>query len=319
MSKVYNSELQARLEQFCGREGAGSQAKAAAAIGLSQSTLSQFRRGIYEGDIAEVENKLREHFAVMDARDQQPSNTSPYRLAGEYVPTSISEQIYKTIRYCQLEKGIMIAHGDAGIGKTKAAAKYVHDNSTTSVYVEVTPTTGTLNRFVRLLARELGISETRDRWELIELIKGKLLGTSKVLIIDEAQHLKHLTLEEIRNWTQPHPITGRQGIGIVLIGNSQIHSRMVGRNEDQFAQQFSRSRPHHYSATHIQKGDVEKMFPVLRDKSMDKELGFLLAISNSRWALRAAVNIWNDAVNGEDISYRNLKGIAQRMGIGVIA
>lgn len=317
-SQIYNPKLQNRLNDYCTE--IGSQAKAAAAIGLSESTISQYRRSIYEkGNIGDVEKKLTEFFNITDAREQQPSNNSPLRIdESRYIPTSTSEHIYKTIRYCQLEKGIMMIYGDAGIGKTKAAAKYVWDNPTSTVYLSATPTTGTITRFIRSLARDLRVPESRDRLDMVDEIKAKLLGTNKVLIIDEAQHLTFNTLEEIRNWTTPNPITNQPGIGIVLIGNPVLHTRMVGRQEEKFAQQFNRSRPNHYSALSINRTDIELMFPALKQRRMDKEINFLHSISNSRWAIRSAVIIWNDAVNGEDISYSHLKSIAQRMGIGVI-
>lgn len=43
----------------------------------------------------------------------------PCRPIQDYIPTSISEDVCKLIRYCQIEKGMVIIHSDAGIGKTK--------------------------------------------------------------------------------------------------------------------------------------------------------------------------------------------------------
>lgn len=315
MNKTFDEALQNRLSDYCAEYE--SQRKAAHCIGISAATVNRYINGSYVGDLAKVEDTLRAHFAILDAQREQQAQSAPLRMDTHYVPTSISENIYKVIRYCQLERGIMIIHGDAGIGKTRAAAKYVGDNPTSAIYLEVTPTTGTLSRFIKLLARELRIPATRDQMALIDEIKGKLLGTNKVLIIDEAQHLKYLTLEEIRNWTTPHPITGQSGVGIVLIGNSLVHSRMVGRQEAQFAQQFNRSRPHQYTTLQIQQEDIIKMFPILGEKGMEKEIRFLHSIATSKWAMRSAVIIWNDAVNAEDVSYRNLQALAQRMGIGV--
>jgi len=44
--------------------------------------------------------------------------------------------VCKLIRYCQIEKGMVIIHGDAGIGKTKGAEKFVRENPAASVYIQ---------------------------------------------------------------------------------------------------------------------------------------------------------------------------------------
>ena len=324
MSEQYNAALQARLRQYVAE--AGNQAQAAANIGIGKTMISLYLNSNYgkdstfgKGDLAGTEQKLAEFFRIQDARKAQPSQTSPSRIRpGHYVPTTVSEHVYKTIRYCQLEKGITMVHGDSGIGKTMAAAKYVRDNPTTAIYLEVSPTTGVLSRFIRLLAAELRIPDRRDQGYLVAEIKARLMGTNRVVIIDEAQNLKYTTMEEIRNWTTPHPITGVPGVGIVLIGNTQIHRRMIGgRKEDLYAQQFNRSRPRPYSRRQITRGDVQMIFPGLDVPGHEKETDFLLAVCQSKWAIRNATHIWNDAVNDEDISYAKLQGIAQSMGIGI--
>ena len=318
MSKEYNALLQNRVRTYI--QEVGTQVQAAANIGVGKTKLSLWLGSKYEsGDVDGLERQLSEFFRIQDDRKAQPAHTSPERIEpGRYVPTSVSESVYKSIRYGQLMKGITMIHGDSGIGKTMGAAKYVRDNPTTSVYLEVSPTTGVLSRFIKMLAAELGIPSSRDQGFLVSEIKARLLGTSKVVIIDEAQNLKYTTMEEIRNWTTPHPITGKLGVGIVLIGNSQMHRRMLGgRKEDLFAQQFNRSRPRLFTRKQITKEDVQMIFPGLDAADRDKESNFLLAVCHSKWAIRNATHIWNDAVNNEDISYPQLQRIAQTMGIGV--
>lgn len=318
MGKVYSATLQERVRAYV--KEVGSQVQAAANIGTGKTKLTLWLGSNYEkGDVEGLERQLEEFFRIQDARKAQPVHTSPQSVEpGQYVPTTVSEQVYKSIHYGQLMKGITMIHGDSGIGKTMGAAKYVRDNPTSTVYLEVSPTSGVLSRFIRALAAELGIPGSRDQGQLVEEIKARLLGTSKVVIIDEAQNLKYTTMEEIRNWTTPHPITGKQGVGIVLIGNSAMHRRMLGgRKEDLFAQQFNRSRPRLFTRSQISREDVRKIFPGLEGAGRDKETDFLLAVCRSKWAIRNATHIWNDAVNNENISHQQLQGIAQSMGIGV--
>ena len=310
MSKQYNTKLQERLEKFLKDENL-SQAKAAPILGISQAALSQYRRSMYDkGDIEAVENKLKEFFQIQEEKTQNAQKAEPFRTktSAGYIPTTISEEAYKLIRYCQLEKGIVVIDGDAGIGKTKAAAKFLQDNPSTTVYVKATPSTGSLK-----------LPENQRTEDLSVSIQEKLRETDKVIIIDEAQNLKFLTLEEIRGWVDEDIFTGKPGIGIVLIGNVEVYNKMLGKQEAIFAQQFNRTKLHgRYRTSDIQREDVVKFFPVLEEKGMQKEIDYLLSISHSKWGIRGMVSVFNNAVNNEDISFEGLEKMANTMGIRFI-
>ena len=301
MSKEYNSALQARVEQFL-KEKNISQAKAAPLMGISQTALSQYRRSMYDnGDISALESKLEEFFRTQEEQEASTEKALPYRPTQDYIPTSISEDVYKLIRYCQLEKGMVIIHGDAGIGKTKGAERFVRENPTASVYIQATPSTGTLANLLKVLARALKVPETRNKLDLTLAIREKLEGTNKVIIIDEAQHLQLRSLDEIRT------------------GNTEVYTRMVGKQEARFAQLFSRIRMNRYYSTRkVTEQDVAKLFPKLAEEGRKKELTFLHGISQSKWGIRGAVNVYNNAVNNEDISYDGLYAMARTMGIGLV-
>ena len=120
MGKQYNTELQAKVETYMKETGI-SQAKLAPMMNLSGAVLSQYRRSVYDkGDVGDVERKIREFFQIKEEQAENAKKTESFNAVRGYVATSISESIYKMIRYCQLEKGIVVIDGDAGIGKTKA-------------------------------------------------------------------------------------------------------------------------------------------------------------------------------------------------------
>lgn len=320
MEKVYDRVLQERLEAYLAENNL-SQSKAAPIIGISQTVLSLYRRSMYEkGDIAVIEDKLREFFAIQEEKSDNAKKAEEYQLQKtSYVPTSISENAYKMLRYCQLNKGIVVIDGDAGIGKTKAAGKFVRDNPSTTIYIKASPSTGTVRALLKMLARALRISENVRTDELSCNIQEKLQQTDIIIIIDEAQNLKFTALEEIRNWVDEDLFTGKPGIGIALIGNVEVYNRMLGRQEAIFAQQFNRSRLHgRYHTTDVLKEDVEKLFPILKAKAMKKEIEFLYRISHSKWGIRGMVNVFNNAVNVEDISLESLQKMANTMGIRLI-
>ena len=317
--KKYNQELQQRVEKFLVDKDV-SQAKAAPMMGVSQTALSQWRRSMYDkGNVEELENKISEFFRAQDAKEQAAKKTTPYRMIREYVPTSISEDVYQLIKYCQLEKGMVVIHGDAGIGKTKGAEKFARENPASTIYIQATPSSGTLKSTLKLLARALKLPESRTNLDLIMDIREKLEGTQKVIIIDEAQHLKLTALEEIRTLSDASPITGHSGTGIVLIGNTEVYNRMTGKQEARFAQLFSRIRMNrYYSTQRVAAEDMRKLFPLLAEKEHKQELEFLHGISQSKWGIRGAVNVYNNAVNNENITYKGLYSMARAMGIGIL-
>lgn len=319
MSKVYNTELQAKVADFI-KESGLSQAKAAPKMGVSQTALSLWRNSKYDnGNIEEIENKLMEFFRLQDEQTAVTEKALPFRSLQDYIPTSISEDVYKLIQYCHFEKGMVVVHGDAGIGKTKGAEKYARENPTSTIYIEATPSSGTLANTLKLLARALKIPESRSKLDLMDDIREKLKSANKIIIIDEAQHLKYAAIEEIRTLSEPNMITGQAGTGIVLIGNTEVYDRMVGKQEARFAQQFSRIRMNrYYSTSKVTNEDIKLLFPILTEKKMAKELTFLLGISQSKWGIRGAVNVYNNAVNNENISYEGLFGMARAMGIGIL-
>ena len=309
MSKAHNAELQARVQQYL-REHGMSQAKLAQVTGINKAIISQWLRGQYTGDIAGVEQALEEYLRTAVEHEQARETALPMVATQDYIPTSISEDVYKMIKYCQLERGIMIAHGDAGIGKTKAAQKFVRDNPTQSIYIQATPSTGTLGNILKLLARALRIPETRSKLDLLTNIRAKLDGSNKVIIIDEAQHLKLSALEEI---------TGQEGIGIVLIGNTEVYGRMMGRQEARFAQLFSRVKfNRYYNTQRIKRADVEMLFPALAQAGEKRAVDLLEGICRSKFGVRGAVNVYNNAVNSDDISYDSLYARARNLGIGMV-
>ena len=95
-----------------------------------------------------------------------------------------------------------------------------------------------------MIAKTLKLPENQRTEDLSVSIQEKLRETDKVIIIDEAQNLKFLTLEEIRGWVDEDIFTGKPGIGIVLIGNVEVYNKMLGKQEAIFAQQFNRTKLH---------------------------------------------------------------------------
>ena len=94
------------------------------------------------------------------------------------------------------------------------------------------------------------------------------------------------------------------------------YNKMLGKQEAIFSQQFNRTRLHgRYRTVDVKKEDVSKLFPVLEERNMQQELNYLYNISHSKWGIRGMINVFNNAVNNEDISLGGLQKMANTMGI----
>ncbi len=313
-----STTIKQRLEIHM-KESGISQARIAPLMGVSMSALSQYRNNKYKGDEKAIEVKIEEYLNTVEQQKTMQEKIKEYKGDEDYIPISTSEDVYKMIRYAQLNGGIAVAHGDAGIGKTKAAQKFVRENPTQAIYIEASPISGTLTNMLRMLARALKLPQSTNKFNLMMDIRDKLEGTNRVIIIDEAQHLKLSAIEQIRTLADPNSITGTKGVGIVFIGNTEVYSRMKGKQEAQFAQLFSRIKMSRYYTTfNVKEEDVEMLFPTLQEKGMKKELGFLMSVCKSKWGIRGATNVYENAINNEDISFDGLFAMARTLGIEVI-
>ena len=92
-----------------------------------------------------------------------------------------------------------------------------------------------------------------------------------------------------------------------------------GKQQAQFAQLFSRIKmSRYYSTLNITDEDVHKLFPAFNDKETEKEIQFLSGVCKSKWGIRGAVNVYENSLNNEDISFNGLFAMARTLGIEVI-
>ena len=241
MEKTYNPALIQRTQRYMETHSI-SQNQFAAKVNLSSAALSSYLNQKYKGSVEAVERQLSEFFKLDEEAEAAAEKTANLLPCAAYVPTSISEDVCQSIRFAQLEHCMVVLHGDAGVGKSKGAQKFLHDHPTNAVGISITPSTGTLNGSIKLLARALRVPECRNKMDQMMALRSRLDGTNWVIVIDEAQHLKYAALEEIRSLTDDNPMTVEHGVGVVLIGNSEVYSRLQGRQQAQFAQLFSRIR-----------------------------------------------------------------------------
>lgn len=293
--KEYDSQLQSKLEGYLNT--GISQNKAASAIGVSATMLSQYRSGKYNGDIEQLESKLREFFINVEAAKK-------ISRAVTYAETSVSKGVYQTIRLCHLRGGLAVEAGDAGIGKTMAAKKYVEDYPNSAIYIAVHPCNANVTPFLKAFAKALNIDYSGRKDDMWERINNTLLGSKRVLIIDESQHLPIKTIETIRSLSDFN-----KDFGVVMIGNL---NSLCNNGKPGYAQ--IRNRTKLTSTRHtsnITKDDVKLLFPGAENKAID----FLHKITQTEQGVRGAVNLYNNAADNGNVTYEGLLAMAKTTAV----
>ena len=70
-----------------------------------------------------------------------------------------------------------------------------------------------------------------------------------------------------------------------------------------------------FSTQDIQEEDMRLLFPLVADQEM--ELEFLLGVARSKQAIRGAMNLFNNALDNDDYSYKGLVSMAKHMNLNL--
>lgn len=307
---MYNNEQQellAKVERLQ-HERKISQNEVGKLMGISGTALSQIKNNKYAADPQKVFDKIAEYFGVKEKAKLTYTEI-------KYAPTGISSQIYDIIDTCQVKGGLATVAGDAGIGKTKAAQKYVEDHPTNSVLITVNPCLTNIKSLLKVIADRIGASPEKSRDELWLSIARKL-SDGMVLIFDEAQHLTLKCIEVLRSFSDYFNDKG-QTLGICFIGNLETVAK-IGAKKAEFAQIANRTKQRKiYTIQQISRDDIIKLFPILEAERKDKEIDFLYRIAQTPQALRGVINLFSNAYDNDNYTYAGLVAMAKFMDIAV--
>ena len=262
-------------------------------IGISDSSYSAIKSGTYNGDVDKQMKKVIEYFETKQA------------AAEIYV--------YKIIRNCQLQGGLAIACGDAGIGKTQACRQYYREHGTNCTYITVNPCIKSSKSVLELIGSKLNVSSGSVSRLWLEI--SSKLSDGMVIIVDEAQHLTRNAIDTLRSLCDCFDEKG-QTLGICFVGNETTVSRLGGKQKAEFAQIRNRTKnTRFYSVKQIKKSDIEMLFPDIREDAAAVE--FLLRIAQSPQAIRGAVNLYSNALDNGNVTAKGLSAIAKYMDMAV--
>ena len=278
-----------------------SQNEVSKLIGISNTALSQLKSGKYPADPKKLFDTMAKYFGVKEKAKLTYTEVP-------YAETSFSSQIYDLISICQVTGGLTTAVGDAGLGKTKAAQKFVQDNPSNSFLITVNPCLTNVKSLLKVIADRLGAAPERSADGLWFSITKKLTD-GMVLIFDEAQHLTLKEIETLRSFSDYFMDKG-QTLGICFIGNAETLIRF-GRKAE-FAQIANRTRMHRtYETKDVQRDDIMKLFPLLTEENMDREIDFLHTVAQTPQSIRGAVGLFSSAYNNGNYTYEGLVAMAK--------
>lgn len=278
-----------------------TQAAVAQELGISSGALSSFISGSYKTPHTIVP-KVRNLMEISEKK--KISLTDP-----PFVETSVSKVVKNAIKYSHIRGKISVVYGDAGIGKTQAFRSYLRENGL-AIGITIAPTYASITGVNELLAEQLGVRERVARKITNEIIS-RLRGSGRVIVIDEAQHLTVRALNHIRC------LADEAEVGVCLIGNEEVYSKLKGSGKADFAQLFSRIGMREPVSIHnITKEDVKRVF---QDGDVGEEaVNILYQICQTNYGLRGAVNVFVNtaAVFNGEVTAGNIAKMMREMNIG---
>jgi len=280
-----------------------SQSRTARMMGISEATFSRWLKGDYPNP-ENIEQKITVFLEKTDKRENTDININ------EFVYTSMASEIWDSLDYYRTQRCIGCIFGDAGVGKTRTITEWAKDKPDVIV-LTVKPCFSGSRAFAKLLARQLKSRTSGACDDIYMDIMSKLKGTDRTIIIDEAQHLVLRTIEDIRALNDDPEIKAT----IIFVGNLMIYKKLKGSQQAEFAQLFSRTivTNRNLFTENFTLEDIQKVFH-LEDSEANE---VLLKIAKTKYGLRGAINIYENALNNDNISKKGLLMMAKVNGINI--
>lgn len=303
--RSYVEEMRQRLASYIESTGA-SQSRIAKELGVSKATVSLFLSGTYSGNNQELARNVEQLLKMGAARKSTAQAPAVCLSVGNTL------EIEQKTKIAHVQGNIVLIYGPAGCGKSTALKHYAATNNGV-IYVEADATVNTVRSILKLILRAMGEDGRGSTADMMQHILSKLEGTSRLLILDEAQHLSERSFDTIR------AINDKARVGIVYAGNPSILKRMYGRQAEEFDQVYSRTI---YKCCLNNGFSREDIAAIYEGFGFSQEcLDYLYRISRRKGGLRLMVNQCRIAQNialamGEQFSVEHLDEAAAKMGIG---
>ncbi len=177
----------------------------------------------------------RQHFGLTRLPFEPPADSS------ELFPSAGASEIESRLRHLLDLRGIGLLTGEPGCGKTSACRRVtdaLHPGLYRVCYCPLT--TGTVIDVYQALGWALGLEMPRRRAPACQALRREILrlgeaGQLPLLILDEAQHLRHEVLDELRLLTN-FGLDSERRLCLLLVGQSELRRRMAMAHHEALAQ-----------------------------------------------------------------------------------
>lgn len=202
-------------------------------IGVNGGTLSSFAstwpKRTFQGNAQKIAAAISKWKADEEAR-KRSARLLPN--APDFIHTPTAQAVDLSLRYAQFTPAITTLVGVPGIGKTKAAERYRADHANV-ILVTMEPMTRGAGMMLSEIAHEMGLDE-KCQAKLPRTIGRQLKGSGTLIIVDEAQHLDLLALDQLRS------LYDKYTVAIALLGNPKLATTIDGKRDNSTAQIKSR-------------------------------------------------------------------------------
>ena len=207
-------------------------AYAAKQADVPASTFSAWFNGTYAGNNKNILEKVQ---VWLEGRKVAARTRSVMRRAPSFLETPSCQAGLAALEHAHHAPDIAVLSGPPGVGKTQICEAYAR--RAPSVWmITAEPLWSTSPRMLmESLLEEIGCTERMTRHQSSRAIIKRATGSNGLILIDEAQHLSTRAMDQLRT------IHDKAGIGVALVGNETVYSRLEGHaREIEFAQLFSR-------------------------------------------------------------------------------
>jgi DNA transposition AAA+ family ATPase len=201
--------------------------------GVAPGTWSMFMSGTYNGRNDAIAEKGKRWIASLADRDAARA-IAPDAPSFQMTPTA--KTMFETLAHAQHMPDLVVVAAAAGCGKTTAACAYTRRHPNVFKVV-AEPCANGPRALLEDLARACGIMDRAGTalHRASRVLADRLRGTQALVIVDEAQHLTTVAIDQLRT------LHDKAEIGVALVGNETVLSRIEGAGRSsEFAQLFSR-------------------------------------------------------------------------------
>lgn len=296
-------KARSRLIEYIENTGQ-SQASISKRIGLSAATISQFLSNSYTGDNEEISMMVNSFLYLQEMRTM-------YIKAPDFTDSlKNTRKIINTLDYVYANRCTGVVSGVSGCGKTTALKNYQKIMNGV-IYIQADATKWSPCSILKLIAKSMGETCKGSSSDILDNLIEKLIGTNKLIIIDEAQHLKSKAFDTLR------VLNDRAEIGVVYAGTPDIIQRMtIGRVKEEFDQVYSRIE---YTCNLSNRFTLKEIAALFSAFNLDNTvIKCLCNAASQKGGLRYAINLFKVVYSAEkgNITVNAIEEAMKRVGKG---